>query len=304
MEKEPYIELNKVSKYYDKFKAVDELSLKVYKGDIYGFLGPNGAGKSTSIRMMLSLITPSQGSIKLFGKDLADNRYQTMGRIGALIEKSDFYTYLSARKNLEILGRTSGLSNFKPKIDEVLELVGLAHRDQSKVKAFSQGMKQRLGIAQALLHEPDLLILDEPANGLDPQGQMEMRQLIQKLNKEKGMTILISSHILNEIEQISNRMVIINQGKAVVEGDVHQLLNEGELRVSFSVDDIDLATKSIAESAWANQLNESNAEALIFNIKKEQIPEVTAFLTNKGIPVFAITPLRSLEEYFLNITRS
>lgn len=299
---ETYIELDSVSKNYKKFKAVDELSLKVYKGDIYGFLGPNGAGKSTSIRMMLSLIKPTGGQIKLFGQDLAHNRYQTLNRIGALIEKPDFYKYLTARENLEILGRISNVKNLTRKIDETLDLVGLLARSGSKVKTFSQGMRQRLGIAQTLLHDPDLIILDEPANGLDPQGQKEMRLLIQRINVERGLTILISSHILNEIEQLSNRMVIINKGKSVVEGNVQELLNQGEMKVSFFVNEAGKAKKLILESALANHFNESADGKITLSIEQERIPEVNRFLVEHDIAVSAIKPLRSLEEYFINIT--
>jgi ABC-type multidrug transport system ATPase subunit len=299
---ETYIELSNVSKNYKKFKAVDELSLKVYKGDIYGFLGPNGAGKSTSIRMILSLIKPSGGAIKLFGKDLAYHRYQTLSRIGALIEKPDFYKYLTARENLEILGKISGVDNLTYKIDETLELVGLRQRSESKVKTFSQGMKQRLGIAQTLLHDPDLIILDEPANGLDPQGQKEMRHLIQRINVERELTILISSHILNEIEQLSTRMVIINKGKSVVEGNVQELLNEGDMKVSFFVDEVAKADAAIKASGFASNFEASDNEKITLAIDQDLIAEVNRFFVEKEIAVSAIKPLRSLEEYFINIT--
>ncbi len=299
-----YIELNNVSKHYKKLKAVDELSLKVFKGDIYGFLGPNGAGKSTTIRMILSLIKPTGGEIKLFGKDLTHNRYQTLSRIGALIEKPDFYNYLTARKNLEILGRISKVENLARRIDETLDLVGLLDRADSKIKSYSQGMRQRLGIAQSLLHEPDMIVLDEPANGLDPQGQKEMRQLIRDINKEKGITVLISSHILNEIEQISNRMVIINNGKSVVEGDVHELLNQEEMKVSFYVYDLYRANQMINQSVFDKYFVESSVEKITLQLNQDQIPEVTQFLVQQEIEVFAIKPLRSLEEYFLNITQA
>ncbi|MCF8372675.1 MAG: ATP-binding cassette domain-containing protein [Bacteroidales bacterium] len=304
MNKETYIELISVSKHYKKLRAVAELSMKVYKGDIYGFLGPNGAGKSTSIRMMLSLISPTSGEIKLFGKDLAHNRYQTLSRIGALIEKPDFYNYLSARKNLQILGKISKVENLSLRIDETLDLVGLLDRGNSKVKSYSQGMRQRLGIAQSLLHNPDLIILDEPANGLDPQGQKEMRQLIRDINREKGITVLISSHILNEIEQIANRMVIIDKGKSVVEGDVQELLNEGEMKVSFFVSNPSKVLQTIQSSTFAKHYVDSVEDKITLTLTHEQVPEITRFLVEKNIEVFAIKPLRSLEEYFLTITKA
>jgi ABC-type multidrug transport system ATPase subunit len=304
LEHTPYIELKDVSKYYDKFKAVDKLSLRVNKGDIYGFLGPNGAGKSTSIRMILSLIRPSAGTIKLFDKNLVENRYQTLSRIGALIEKSDFYNYLSARKNLHILGRISEVPNLAGRIDEVLDIVGLSQRATTKVKAYSQGMKQRLGIAQALLHKPDLLILDEPANGLDPQGQMEMRDLIVSLNQDHGMTILLSSHLLHEIEQIANRMVIINKGKTIVEGRVHELLHDGELKVSFEVSDPTKASELLNKDGHKAEISSSDDKHIVLELSKELIPLITKKLTDNNIEVFEIRTLRSLEEYFLNLTQA
>jgi len=302
MNREKYIELEGVSKHYKNLKAVDNLSLKVYKGDIYGFLGPNGAGKSTSIRMILSLIQPGSGRIKLFGKDLAHNRYQTLSRIGALVEKPDFYNYLSARDNLKILGRISKLKNLNRKIDETLDLVGLLERGGSKVKTYSQGMRQRLGIAQTLLHDPDLIVLDEPANGLDPQGQKEMRELIQYINRERQVTILISSHILNEIEQISNRMVIINKGRSKVEGDVQALLNEGKMKVMFHVNDVLKVNEWIKNSVYAAYLIETEGDKLGLTMEMDQIPEVNKEMVNAGFQVFAVKPTRSLEEYFINIT--
>ena len=304
MNPEPYIELINVSKHYKRLRAVDELSLKVFQGDIYGFLGPNGAGKSTTIRMLLSLIKPTGGEIKLFGKDLAHNRYQTLSRIGALIEKPDFYNYLTARKNLEVLGKISKVDNLTKRIDETLELVGLLDRADSKVKSYSQGMRQRLGIAQSLLHNPDLIMLDEPANGLDPQGQKEMRQLIRKVNEEKGITVLISSHILNEIELIAKRMVIINKGKSVVEGNVHELLNQDEMKVSFFVDRSKEVASMVQQSVFQSSYVESDIEKVILNLSQEQVPEVTDFMVGKGFRIHAIKPLRSLEEYFLNITQA
>ena len=299
---ELFIEIDGLCKSYKQIKAVDHLSFKVFEGDIYGFLGPNGAGKSTTIRMILSLITPDEGTVKLFGKDLAYNRYQTLSQIGSLIEKPDFYKYLSARENLEILGKISNVRHLKKKIDEVLELVGLFDRGNSKVKTYSQGMKQRLGIAQSILHDPKLIVLDEPANGLDPQGQKEMRELIHAINKEKGITILLSSHILNEVEMTANRMVIINKGKNVVEGHVQDLLNESDMNVSFFINDTHLAQQKIKESAWIDQLIEYDEYKLLFKLQHHQIAELNRFMVNSDFEINAIKPLRSLEDYFIKLT--
>lgn len=303
MEKEKYIELINLSKDYSNFKAVDNISLDVYKGDIYGFLGPNGAGKSTTIRMILSLIKPSSGKINLFGQDLSINRYKTLSQLGALIEKPDFYKYLSARKNLELLGRISKVENLNKKIDEVLDLVGLLPRAESKFKTFSQGMKQRLGIAQTLLHDPKLIILDEPANGLDPQGQREMRELIKNINSEKNITVVISSHILAEIEQLATRMVIINKGKKIIEGNVKELLESEGLKVNFELSTSDLEDL-ILNSEWKDNLSSRINNTYTFRLSKEQIPQLTAFFIQNNADIFSITQLKTLEDYFLSKTEN
>jgi ABC-type multidrug transport system ATPase subunit len=300
----PYIEIKNLSKHYGDIKAVDDLSMQVMPGDIYGFLGPNGSGKSTTIRMLLSLIRPTSGQILLFGKDLAVDRYQTLSRVGALIEKPDFYNYLSARKNLEILGKLSNVQNLKFRIDEVLDLVGLLPRAHSSVRTFSLGMKQRLGIAQALIHKPDLIILDEPTNGLDPQGQKEIRDLVKTLSQENNITIVISSHVLFEIEQIANRMVIINQGKALVEGNVHDLINGDDRQVTYVVDNSETVRQIIPGTHWEKRFQKSSPDRVWFKITKDEIPELTAFLIEKNIRIFAIEPVRSLEDFFLHLTEN
>jgi ABC-type multidrug transport system ATPase subunit len=300
LEKEIYLELENVSKKYGEVQAVKNLSLKVFKKDIYGFLGPNGGGKSTSIRMILSLVSPDAGKIRLFGKDLSVNRYSTLSRVGALVEKPDFYSYLSARKNLEILGKLSNCKNLDKKIDEVLDLVKLTNRQKSKVKTFSQGMRQRLGIAQCILHDPDLIILDEPGNGLDPQGQKEMRSLIQKLNSERGITFLISSHILAEIEQIANRMIIINKGEKLVEGDVTELLNSSGILVSFEVSDPEKALGISNKFENISDVRISEDKILQFRISRESIPELLSEYERNKIKVFSVIPARTLEDYFIS----
>jgi len=300
LEKEVYLELENVSKVYSNVKAVNNLSLKVYKNDIYGFLGPNGAGKSTSIRMILSLITPDSGKIKLFGKDLSVDRYTTLSRVGALVEKPDFYPYLTARKNLEILGKLSNVKNLDSKIDEVLDLVKLSSRQHSKVKTYSQGMRQRLGIAQSVLHDPDLIILDEPGNGLDPQGQKEMRVLIQKLNAERGITFVISSHILAEIEQLANRMIIINKGERLIEGDVSELLNGGGILVTIEASDPDKALIIAGKFNNLKDLRLSEDKKLQFRIPRELIPELLSEFEKNAIKIYSVIPARSLEDYFMS----
>lgn len=296
------IEINSLTKDFKELRAVNSLNLNVFEGDVFGFLGPNGAGKSTTIRMLLSLIKPTEGSIKLFNKTLEKNRIEILKRIGAIVEKPDFYGYLSAYKNLEILGKISGKEINKMRIMEVLELVGLSKRYNSKVKTFSHGMKQRLGLGQALLHNPDLIILDEPTTGLDPQGMKEIRDLILHLSKVEKKTIFLSSHILYEVELVANRMIIINKGTTRVEGYVKDLLNAKKLKVSFEVDD-EVKTKSLlSQSSWITKLESEAKNVFMFLLENNEIADLNKYLVENGIAVSALIPTRSLEDYFLKIT--
>ena len=299
---ESIIEINALTKNYADFKAVNDLNLKVFSGDVYGFLGPNGAGKSTTIRILLSLIYPSSGAVKVFGKDLNQNRNEILARLGAIVEKPDFYGYLTAYKNLELLGKISGKAISNSRIMEVLELVGLKDRHNSKVKTYSQGMKQRLGFAQAILHNPELIILDEPTNGLDPQGMKDMRDLILHLCHDLKKTVFISSHILNEVELIANRMVILNKGRAVVEGDVQQLLNTGELKVTIEPDNLEAALAVLSNSQWIKKLKDSSDKMVSFTLQSHEIPLLNSYLVESKIGIKSIVPLRSLEDYFLSLT--
>ena len=296
------IEINSLTKDFKDLRAVNGLNLNVFEGDVFGFLGPNGAGKSTTIRMLLSLIKPTEGSIKLFDKTLQKNRIEILKRIGAIVEKPDFYGYLSAFKNLEILGKISGKEISKNRIMEVLELVGLSKRYKSKVKTFSHGMKQRLGLGQALLHNPDLIILDEPTTGLDPQGMKEIRDLILHLSKVEKKTIFLSSHILSEVELVANRMIIINKGTTKVEGYVKDLLNAKKLKVSFEVNDEEKTNRLLSQSDWINKLESQAKTIFMFSLENDEIADLNRYLVENGIAVSAVIPTRSLEDYFLKIT--
>jgi ABC-2 type transport system ATP-binding protein len=302
LNKEKVIEVKGLTKKFKEVTAVKDLDLNVYRGDVFGFLGPNGAGKSTTIRMLLSLITPTSGSIKLFGRNLKKHRISILKRIGAIVEKPDFYLYLPAIKNLEILGKLSGADVSKNKIMEMLELVGLDKRANSKVKTFSHGMKQRLGLAQALLHDPELIILDEPTTGLDPQGIKEIRDLIIHLSEDKDKTIFLSSHILKEVEIIANRMIIINKGTTQIEGSVEELLNSDALSVTVEVNDIQNALNILETSQWKSYLKEKNKTKLVFEMSDEDIPSLNKYLVENNVEVKSIVPVRSLENYFLKIT--
>lgn len=297
------IEIKNLSKNFKNLKAVDNLNINVFKGDVFGFLGPNGAGKSTTIRMLLTLIKPTKGNIKIFGKDLHKERLSILRNIGAIVEKPDFYGYLSAYKNLEILSRISGHTISKKRIMEVLELVGLAERYKSKVKTFSHGMKQRLGLAQALLHDPELIILDEPTTGLDPMGMKEIRDLIIHLSRDQKKTVFLSSHILYEVEQVANRMIIINKGTAKVEGTVKELLDASNLTVTFEVSDIEKAKSILLSTRWDQKLKGITNKKMEFTIDNNEVAMLNRFLVENGIDVMSIIPTRSLEEYFLKITQ-
>lgn len=299
---EKIIEISNLTKTYKNLTAVNNLSLNVYRGDVFGFLGPNGAGKSTTIRMLLTLIKPTKGEIKIFDRNLNTHRNEILKKIGAIVEKPDFYGYLTAFKNLEILGKISGCDVSKNKIMGILDLVGLKSRFNSKVKTFSHGMKQRLGIAQALLHDPELIILDEPTTGLDPQGMKEIRDLITILSKEKNKTIFLSSHILYEVELVANRMVIINKGATKVEGYVNDLLNAANLKITVGFNPNESVKSIINESLWQKNIDSITDSKIIFNLTSEQIPDLNKYLVQHDIEVNSIVPMRSLEEYFLDIT--
>jgi ABC-type multidrug transport system ATPase subunit len=272
------VEISQLSKTYQNVPAVDHLDLIIPHNCIYGFLGPNGAGKSTTLRMLLSLVSPDQGSIKVFGKDLKNHRKEILSGIGSIIEKPDFYLYLSAIENLNLLARLSGIRPNPNRIQELLELVGLSARGNHKVATYSHGMKQRLGIAQAIIHDPQLIILDEPTTGLDPNGILELRQLILNL-KQEGKTVILSSHILSEIELIADHMVIMNKGKAVVQGNVHNLLNDQELIFLIETDNADLAKEKI-HIYWPSLFVQTISPAeLQCQVPKELISEINKVFT-------------------------
>jgi len=302
VDSEKVIEIKNLSKKFKNILAVDGLDINVFRGDVFGFLGPNGAGKSTTIRMLVSLIFPSNGEIKIFGKSLNENKNFILKRIGAIVEKPDFYKTLTAFKNLEILGRLSGCDTSKKRIMEILDVVGLADRAKSKVKTYSHGMKQRLGIAQALIHDPELIILDEPTTGLDPQGMKDIRDLILHLSSELKKTIFLSSHILHEVQLVANRMIIINKGKKIVEGSVNDLLNAKSLEVEIKVDDAGKSEEILKSCKPELKVNQLNEITLKLSVAENEIPELNKILVDAGRQVFSIVPKNSLEEYFLDLT--
>ena len=297
------LEVKNLYKQFNGIKAVEDLSFTVNEKDVYGFLGQNGAGKSTTIRMLLTLVKPSAGEITIFGKELASNRNEILRQTGAMIERPDLYKYLSAYDNLAIFAKMSGIKVTRKLILDQLDLVGLADRSEGKTKTFSQGMKQRLGIAVALIHDPRLIILDEPTNGLDPQGIADMRNLILQLSRQRGKTVIVSSHLLSEIELIANRMIIIHKGKKVSEGVVAEMLDPSQTIVMIETTNNKLAIQELATSGWAAKV--SSTDRLIqLTINKTEIPKLVTTLIAKNIGIIALQPRHSLEEYFLSLTNT
>lgn len=296
------IEVKNLTKQFKDVTAVNNLSFTVNAGDVYGFLGQNGAGKSTTIRMLLTLLKPTAGSIHIFNKDLNTKRKEILTQVGAIIEKPDLYKYLTAYQNLSFFAKISGVKVSENKIMEQLEMVGLLERAHSKVKTFSQGMKQRLGIAVALIHDPELIMLDEPTNGLDPQGIADVRNLIISLSKKFGKTVLVSSHLLTEIELIANRILIIDKGNKIVEGTSDELLDPAKTIVALNTLDNPSAKNKIAATQWGQYLQQSQNDNIILKFSKDRIPEFVNELVQMNIEVLSVTPRHSLEDYFLSLT--
>ncbi len=278
--------------------AVDDLNLTVFQGDVFGFLGPNGAGKSTAIRLLLGLVKPDQGDVKLFDQSLRKHRREILAKIGALVEKPRFYEHLSARKNLQIILSLIGISDTTD-IERVLSIVNLKNRAGDKVKTYSEGMKQRLGIAQALLGRPELIILDEPTSGLDPQGMKDIRILIHTLSHE-GMTIFLSSHLLYEVEQLCNKMAIIDNGKLIFQGHVDELNRNETNRIRLKVDRKTEAVVLLNKQPWIDSVNSNINEISVF-INYTNIPRLIELLIHNRFKIYAVNPMQTLEDYFFSI---
>jgi ABC-type multidrug transport system ATPase subunit len=294
------LKVENISKHFGNLKAVDELSFEVAAGEVFGFLGQNGSGKSTTIRMLLSLIHPTSGTIELFGKSLQKERNQILEQVGAIIERPDLYPYLSAREHLQLFAKVRKQKIKANAIEDTLDKVGLLDRAKDKVQTFSLGMKQRLGIAIALVHNPQLIILDEPTNGLDPQGIADIRKLIQDLAKE-GKTILVSSHLLAEIEQVATQILIIHKGKKVVAGSTQALLDPQMKIVQLKTLDDQLALQVLQTSSFSQFLLKRN-HGLFLKMPTQEIPKLNASLIAATVPIIGIEAKNSLEDYFLHIT--
>ncbi|WP_177765822.1 ABC transporter ATP-binding protein [Flavobacterium sp. I3-2] len=284
-----------------KRKILENLSLNIPKGSIYGFLGPNGAGKSTTMRLITGLINEQNtASIYLFGQPLQKQLPEVFKKIGSIIETPTLYLHLSGYNNLKLIATIQNVS--ESKIQEMLELVGLAKFQKQKAKQYSLGMKQRLAIGMALLNDPELLILDEPVNGLDPQGIVEIRELIKRINKEKGITILISSHLLNEIEKTCTHLAIINQGKLMFEGSMADLsLKNKNVTVEVLLDEVSKYESKLEKF----EVLKIDSKRLQFTLQHEnEIPELIQNLVQNDFQIFEVTKRGGLEDWFMNLTEN
>jgi ABC-2 type transport system ATP-binding protein len=295
----PVIELKHVTKTIGKKKIIDDLSLEVFEGEVFGFLGPNGAGKTTTIRMMTGLMKLSSGEIIINGTNLKKNFEKALAQIGAIVENPELYKFLSGYQNLMQAARLIG-GVTKEKINEIVELVGLTERINDKVKTYSLGMRQRLGIAICLLHNPKVLILDEPTNGLDPAGIREVRNHLRNLAKEKNMAIIVSSHLLSEMEMMCDRIAIIQKGKLI---NVQNVRTETELDVTtyfIQVDKKSDANHLFKKSGYFPTVKENGIEVVL---EKSHVPELIKLLVENDILIYEVKGMtKSLEDRFLEIT--
>lgn len=295
------LEISNLSKYFRGRKVIDNVSLTVEKGDIFGFLGPNGSGKTTTIRMILNLISPNNGTIKINSYDLKTDFYKAIGSVGAIVETPKFHQYLSGYKNLKLM---ANLADNIPKgrIEEVLNLVGLSSRGKDKVKTYSLGMKQRLGIANAILSNPQLVILDEPTNGLDPQGMKEIRDLIQSLAKKNNITFFISTHLLYEVEQICNKVAILEQGRIITQGSVDNLLKVDYEEVEVISDSRDRVINVIKKFDYVKDIKKTS-NGVHTRIEKGFSNILNKELVHNNIDVKYLIPKnQSLEALFIKLT--
>ena len=296
------LQTENLTKRFKRRTAVDRLTIRVERGDIYGFLGPNGAGKSTTLRMLLGLVRPTSGTIKFPVKGSSWEYLKARSRVGAIIESPAFYDNLSGRRNLQLLASLSGGVE-KKRVEQVLDIVDLRERASDPVKVYSYGMRQRLGIAQALLPTPEAIILDEPTNGLDPQGIQQTRKLIRRLRDDFRLTVLLSSHLLTEIEQLCNRVGIIHEGRLLYEGGPEALVAPACL-YQVRVDDLSGAFDLLSQESDV-KVSRNGTQFLRIEADAESISAVNALLVGRGIKVYELSPAQeSLEEAFLRLTQA
>ncbi|WP_285397087.1 ABC transporter ATP-binding protein [Lysinibacillus sp. fls2-241-R2A-57] len=293
------VETENLTKSYGAVNSVSQLQMRVGEGEIYGFLGPNGAGKTTTIRMLLGLVKPTTGNIKIFNKDLKTNRLDILREVGSLVESPSYYGHLTGYENLEVIRQM--LQVPKKNIDQVLRIVRLEKQKDKLVKQYSLGMKQRLGIAMALLGNPKLLILDEPTNGLDPAGIQEIRELIKQLPKQYGMSVIISSHLLNEMDQIATQVGIINSGQLIFQDEIEVLRKKSQASIKMRVNDVVRAHQILEQ----HQIHLTiDGDYLVTHQQEDHlISHINHLLVQQHLSVFRIEEEKhTLEEIFLSLT--
>lgn len=300
---ETVLQIYNLSKSFGKKKIIDNISFEVFAGEIFGFLGPNGAGKTTTIKMIMGFLSVDEGRIVINGNDLRKNYEQAMSNLGGIVENPEMYKDLSGRTNLEMYGRLhEGVT--KQRIDEVIQLVGMQNRINEKVKRYSLGMKQRVGLAQAILHHPKILILDEPTNGLDPSGIKELRDILKNLAHEEGVAVFVSSHQLAEMQLMCDRVGIIDKGRLLGVKPIHQLMEDASGGTFYRI-----ATKqadqaeSILGEAFAGKIRNKTADSIELKADTEEVPEIIRNLATNGISIFGVNKLEtSLEAAFISLT--
>jgi ABC-type multidrug transport system ATPase subunit len=301
LSEEVIVETRALSRHFGAVRAVDGLSLKIRRGDVYGFLGLNGSGKTTTLRCILDLLEPSSGEVLLFGAGARAERRAARARIGAMVESPAFFSHLSGRRNLSLLASLAGRVS-RREVDEVLNLVGLSEAAERRAGNYSLGMKQRLAIALALVGEPELVILDEPTNGLDPNGILEMRQLIRRLNAERGVTFLVSSHLIHEIELVCNRVAIIDGGRLLLEETMTGLGEQLGAGYRLECAPLSAAREALAKIEGLAIDSREDDGGLRFELARERLPEVHRRLQESAVDVFTLEPRRrSLEQLFLEL---
>lgn len=300
---EVVLKITNLSKSFGKKKIIDNISFEVYAGEIFGFLGPNGAGKTTTIKMIMGFLSLDEGQILIEGVDLKKDYEKAMSYLGGIVENPEMYKDLSGQTNLEMYGRLhDGVT--KQRISEVVELVGMQNRIKDKVKKYSLGMKQRIGLAQSILHRPKILILDEPTNGLDPSGIKELRDILKKLAHEEGVAVFVSSHLLTEMQLMCDRVGIINNGKLLGVKPIHQLMEDasGGTFYRFQTKQADLAA-SILEKDYSAKIKNKTSEFIELEIEEEEVPEINKLLALNGVSIFGVNKIEtSLEDAFISIT--
>ncbi|MBU5347866.1 ABC transporter ATP-binding protein [Paenibacillus lautus] len=295
------IDTHQLTRRFGQRETVKQINLKVPKREVYGFLGPNGAGKTTTIRMLLGLIRSSSGEIRILGKDLKKNRMDILKDVGSLVESPSYYAHLSGYNNLKIMALIHGIQ--ESRIQEVLEWVRLNHAAHQSVRSYSLGMKQRLGIAMALITNPKLLILDEPTNGLDPSGIQEIRELITRLPRDFDITVLLSSHLLSEIEQVATWVGIINQGEMIFQGPLQELTDRSKPYVWIEMDRPVEAAAALNDHGWDAEPEITTDQIRTSMITRPQSAEMIRFLVNRQYDVYRVTEKKkTLEEIFLELT--